>query len=467
MESLAILLGGMLVIVMAAVSYLFGRQSGAGATPASTPGLEQRAFTAELARLQEREKALAADIVRQAGEIQRFTDALLISQREHGASRERLATAEERTAGLQKTLSAERESSDTVRRELMAELAVATEARDRVQIALAEASQRLAAADERAAGLQRILSAEGENNDSARRELLAELAAATETRDRVQIAFAEASQKLAAADERAAGLHKVLSAERESNETARRELSAELAAATAARDRLHVALVEASQKLAGASQMERELRDRVGRAEGHLADREQRTAEFGKQLEMARMQLAAKERDLSASLEREFALVRDLAERDKQQLEGLRERLAAEFETIANRLLATTASQLSASPQEPLSSVLDPLSARIVDFQKKVQAARLEDPRQSENARAIAEQAGQLYDQLAGAVAALNDVSLRLQAVTEAHADAVKTLSTGAGNAVSRAQRLKAIGAAKADLRVVADGDCGEVKLTG
>jgi DNA recombination protein RmuC len=455
MESLALLLGGMLLVVIAGAAYILGRQSAADVTPAITAGLERGTFAADIARLEERERTLTADIARQAGEIQRFSDALLISQRDHGASRERLAVAEERTAGLQRTLSAERESNETARRTLSAELEAAMEARDRMQASLAEALQRLAAAGERAAGLQRTQSADRDSNDTARRTLSAELEAAMEARDRLQAALTGISQKLAAADEREAGLRRTLTAERESNVNARRALSAELEAVTEARDRLQVSLAEASQKLAAASQMERELRDRIGRAEGHLADRDQRTADVEQQVETLRMQLAAKDRDLATSLEREFALVKDLAERDKKQLEGLRERLAAEFETIANRLLATTANQLSARSQESLSTALDPLSARIVDFQHKVQAARL-DSRQGESARAIAEQAKQLYDTLAAAVVDLNDVSLKLQAVAEAHTDAMEKLSTGKGNALSRAEKLKSLGTvSRTEMRVI------------
>ncbi len=66
--------------------------------------------------------------------------------------------------------------------------------------------------------------------------------------------------------------------------------------------------------------------------------------------------------------------------------------------------------------------------------------------RQSQNAQAIAEQAGLLYDKLAGAVGDLNDVSHKIQAAADAHGEAMKKLSTGKGNALLRAQRLKSLG---------------------
>jgi len=453
MESLVLLIGAILAAVIAAVSYLFGRQGAGAVTPANTAPPEP-GTAADIARLEERERTLTADIARQAGEIQRFSDALVSSQRDQGASRERLAAAEERVAGLARTLADERESNDAGRRELSADLSSAIEARDRLQDSFADVSRKLAAAEERAAGFQSNAAAEREGGDVARRSLSAELDSIAEARDRLQDSLTDVSRRLAAAEERAAGLQTTLSAERESNETARHALSAERYAVTEARDRLQVSLAEASQKLVGAAQMEHELRARIARAEGDVAEREQRSAAHEVQLDAMRLQLKAKEADLAASLEREFALVRDLAERDKKQLEGLRERLAAEFETIASRLLAGAANQPSARPHDLPPAALDPLSARIVDFQQKVQAVRL-DARQSESARAIAEQAVQLYDALVAAVGELNDVSLKLQAVAGAHADATKKLSTGKGSAVSRAEALKSLGAARTDAQIV------------
>ena len=455
MESLVLLIGATLAIVIAAVSFLFGRQAATSAPPINinTSGLEPE-IAAEIARLQERERTLSADVARQAGEIQRFSEALVISQREHGASRERLAVAEERATGLGRTLADERESSEDARRALSVELDAAIESRDRLQASLANTSQQLAAADERVAGFQRNVAVEKEGSDAARRSLSSELDQMTGARDRLQASLADISQKLAAAEERVSGLTRTLATERESNDAARRALSAELDAVIDARDHLHVSLAEAAQKLAGAQQMEQELRGRISRAEGQIANWGEKAAAHEEQLQGLRQQIEAKDRDIAASLEREFSLVRDLAERDKKQLEGLRERLAAEFETIANRLLASAANPPPAKAKDSASSALDPLSARIVDFQQKVQAARLE-ARQSETARAIAEQAGQLYDSLVAAVTELNEVSSKLRIVGEAHDDAMRKLASGKGNAVSRAEQLKSLSGASTESRVV------------
>ncbi len=50
----------------------------------------------------------------------------------------------------------------------------------------------------------------------------------------------------------------------------------------------------------------------------------------------------------------------------------------------------------------------------------------------------------------------LNDVSQKIQAAADAHNDAMKKLSTGKGNALSRAQKLKSLGVtSKKDLPVI------------
>ena len=69
MESLVLLIGATLAIVIAAVAFLFGRQAATTAPPSNinTSGLEPE-IAAEIARLQERERTLSADVARQAGE---------------------------------------------------------------------------------------------------------------------------------------------------------------------------------------------------------------------------------------------------------------------------------------------------------------------------------------------------------------------------------------------------------------
>jgi DNA recombination protein RmuC len=79
--------------------------------------------------------------------------------------------------------------------------------------------------------------------------------------------------------------------------------------------------------------------------------------------------------------------------------------------------------------------------------------------RQNEKAQDIAQQAGQLYDKLVGFVDDLNNVSQKLQSAWDAHAEAMKKLATGKGNALSRAEKLRTLGvASKKDLPVVLAG---------
>ncbi len=128
MESLALLIGGALAVVMAAMSYLFGRRrAGQNKAPPANGSNLVPELAGEIARLQERERTLSAEVVRQAGEIQRFSEALFISQSELGANRERLTVADERTSALIKTLADERQSAEAARRALSAELNAAIE----------------------------------------------------------------------------------------------------------------------------------------------------------------------------------------------------------------------------------------------------------------------------------------------------------------------------------------------------
>ena len=67
--------------------------------------------------------------------------------------------------------------------------------------------------------------------------------------------------------------------------------------------------------------------------------------------------------------------------------------------------------------------------------------------RQNRNAMAIAAVAGRLYDKLVGAADDFNEVSKRLRDALAAHNGAMSKLATGRGNALAKAQKLKALGA--------------------
>lgn len=67
--------------------------------------------------------------------------------------------------------------------------------------------------------------------------------------------------------------------------------------------------------------------------------------------------------------------------------------------------------------------------------------------KQSQNAIEIARQAGAMYDKFAGFVQDMDDIGGKLEAVNRSHDAALKKLTTGRGNLVSRAEKLKLMGA--------------------
>ena len=67
--------------------------------------------------------------------------------------------------------------------------------------------------------------------------------------------------------------------------------------------------------------------------------------------------------------------------------------------------------------------------------------------RREQNAEAIAERAGLLYDKVVGFVADMQKVSAALDNATKAHGDAMGKLTTGRGNLVGHVEKLKKMGA--------------------
>ena len=65
---------------------------------------------------------------------------------------------------------------------------------------------------------------------------------------------------------------------------------------------------------------------------------------------------------------------------------------------------------------------------------------------QTQNAHDIAKRGGQLYDKLVGFVADLEDVGKRLQQAQKSYDEAFGKLTTGQGNVVAQAQKLKSLG---------------------
>ncbi|MEL0635951.1 MULTISPECIES: DNA recombination protein RmuC [Marinomonas] len=67
--------------------------------------------------------------------------------------------------------------------------------------------------------------------------------------------------------------------------------------------------------------------------------------------------------------------------------------------------------------------------------------------KQSQNAIEIARQAGAMYDKFAAFVQDMDDIGGKLDAVSRSHESALKKLSQGRGNLLSRAEKLKQMGA--------------------
>lgn len=67
--------------------------------------------------------------------------------------------------------------------------------------------------------------------------------------------------------------------------------------------------------------------------------------------------------------------------------------------------------------------------------------------KQSQNAIEIARQAGAMYDKFSGFVQDMDDIGNKLEAVSRSHDSALKKLTVGRGNLVSRAEKLKLMGA--------------------
>jgi DNA recombination protein RmuC len=194
-------------------------------------------------------------------------------------------------------------------------------------------------------------------------------------------ALADVKEKLAASEEKIAGLDREVSRERELANALQARLENEAAEERVVNDALQGELAEQSKKLAAAERLEVELRGQIKRAGDHITERDVLIESLRAGLEEARTTVSSRDSDLAATREREASLTRTIAERD-EQLKGLQEQLKAEFENIANKVLSSATGQLTEKSQESLTTILEPLRTRITEFQQKVEAAHLEDTRQ-------------------------------------------------------------------------------------
>jgi DNA recombination protein RmuC len=123
------------------------------------------------------------------------------------------------------------------------------------------------------------------------------------------------------------------------------------------------------------------LTGQIERAGKHISERDVIIEQLRTQTADIRQQLAGKDSDLAGATERQTALERVIADRD-EQLKGLQERLKIEFENMANKILAATASDLSAKSQESLGTILEPLKAQISQFQQRVESVHTAETEQ-------------------------------------------------------------------------------------
>ena len=188
-------------------------------------------------------------------------------------------------------------------------------------------------------------------------------------------------QKLATTEEAHSGLERALAREKEVSDQAKSKLEGDLTELNKQKDALVSQLSAESQRLAASDTLATQLKGQISRADAHISDRDTTIGTLTEQLEALRTALASKDSDLAVIAERETGLKRTIVERD-QQLLGLQDQLKAEFENIANKVLANSTEQLTLKSQESLAPILDPLRAKITEFQTKVETTHLEDTRQ-------------------------------------------------------------------------------------
>src|SRR5215471_7288268 len=526
MEISTLLVVGIISILIAVASYFVGRHT-VDAAPPINSGAEPGLSAVDAARLQERERTLVADISRQANEIQRFTEALANVQRDHATSREKLAAADERAAGFQRSLGTERENNDSFRRAATADLAAATEGRDRLQISFTEVSQKLAAAGQMEQELRDRIG-RAESYIAERDKKVGDLEGLL---DNCRAQLASKDSELAGASERQAALTRTLSERDEQLKGLQEQLKTEFEnIATKILTAASSQLSEKSQEtlVAILDPLKTKIFEFQQKVEStHLADTAQRSAlaEQIKQIASTNQSIGLQAENLANALKGDSQLrgrwgeVRLERILEKSGLERGREFVvqggdfsiknadggsqrpdviillpenrhfvidskvslvdyldyeAAQSDEIragcVRKLLASVRSHIedlssknyqyaSAINSHDLVFMFIPIegvaalvlqnddslfefawtrkvvlvspSTLFMTMQTVGSVWRYE--RQSHNAQAIADQAGQLYDKLVGFVGDLNDVAQKIQAAADAHGNAMKKLATGRG----------------------------------
>ena len=139
--------------------------------------------------------------------------------------------------------------------------------------------------------------------------------------------------------------------------------------------------------------------------------------------------------------------LKGLSLKDYQRLEGLQ---SLDFVLLFVPIEAAFAAALQADPelfQEAWSKHIVIVSPTTLLATLRVIDSLWRQERQSQNAREIAERAGQLYDKFVAFVGDLDEVGSRLQQLDKAYAAARNKLVEGRGNLVGRVENLKLLGA--------------------
>ncbi|WP_296276752.1 DNA recombination protein RmuC [Pseudomonas sp. UBA7530] len=139
--------------------------------------------------------------------------------------------------------------------------------------------------------------------------------------------------------------------------------------------------------------------------------------------------------------------LKGLSGKDYQRLEGLH---SLDFVLLFVPIEAAFATALQAEPdlfQEAFAQQVVIVSPTTLLATLRVIDSLWRQERQGQNAREIAERAGQLYDKFVAFVADLDEMGSRLQQLDKAYASARNKLVDGRGNLVGRVENLKLLGA--------------------
>ena len=139
--------------------------------------------------------------------------------------------------------------------------------------------------------------------------------------------------------------------------------------------------------------------------------------------------------------------LKGLSGKDYQRLDGLH---SLDFVLLFVPIEAAFAAALQAEPglfQEAFEKHVVIVSPTTLLATLQVVDSLWRQERQSQNARDIAERAGQLYDKFVAFVGDLDEVGNRLEQLDKAYAAARNKLVEGRGNLVTRVEKLKLLGA--------------------